>query len=90
AVHAQTSTAIDLLLHIRRDAAGPGKRGIAEVAVPVLVDDRVHTRLVWDRTTGFQPDGVAHLQGTFSVKSAGESARPAGSMSADPISEGRP
>lgn len=90
AVHAQMSTAIDLLLHIRRDAAGPGKRGIAEVAVPVLVDDRVHTRLVWDRTTGFQPDGVAHLQGTFSVKSAGESARPAGSMSADPISEGRP
>ena len=78
AVHAQTSTAIDLLLHIRRDAAGPGRRGIAEVAVPVLVDDRVRTQLVWDRATGFQREGVAHLQRTFSAKSA------------DPVSEGRP
>src|SRR5690625_3919344 len=56
AVHAQLSTAIDLLLHIRRDAGGHGSRGIAEVAVPVLVDDRVRTSLVWDRAAGFHPD----------------------------------
>ncbi|SMY10630.1 TadA family conjugal transfer-associated ATPase [Brevibacterium jeotgali] len=73
AVHAQTSTAIDLLLHLRRDGAGPGKRGIAEVAVPVLVEDRVHTRLVWDRATGFQREGVAQLQRTFSTRSAAPS-----------------
>ena len=68
AVHAQTATAIDLLLHIRRDGAGPGRRGIAEVAVPVLVDDRVRTQPVWDRDAGFHPDGVAALQRTFAAK----------------------
>ena len=68
AVHAQTATAIDLLLHIRRDAGGPGRRGIAEVAVPVLVDDRVRTQPVWDRDAGFHPDGVAALQRTFAAK----------------------
>jgi len=78
AVHAQTSTAIDLLLHIRRDGAGPGRRGIAEVAVPVLVDGRVRTILVWDRTEGFRRDGVAHLQRTFAAKAPAPDARRGG------------
>lgn len=68
AVHSQLATAIDLFLHIRRDAAGPGRRGIAEVAVPVLVDDRVRTQLVWERGTGFHSDGVTALRRTFAAK----------------------
>jgi pilus assembly protein CpaF len=52
----------------RQDRArGPG-RGIAEVAVPVVVEGTVRTQRVWDREQGFCAEGVTLLQRVFAAR----------------------
>ncbi|WP_029090406.1 TadA family conjugal transfer-associated ATPase [Brevibacterium album] len=43
-------------------------RGIAEVAVPSVVEGTVRTEPVWSREGGFVAEGVARLQRTFAAK----------------------
>nr|WP_272902097.1 TadA family conjugal transfer-associated ATPase [Brevibacterium daeguense] len=56
AVRSQMSTAIDLVIHVRREG---GRRGIAQVAVPAPEGgDRIEMSTVWERATGFASAGV--------------------------------
>ncbi len=61
AVRSQMSTAIDLVIHVRRDGT---RRRIDQIAVPVAdADTRIDMVGVWESAHGYADDGVATVRG---------------------------
>ena len=68
AVRSQMATAIDLVIHVRREG---NTRGIAQIAVPAAHrDTRIEMLPVWDAGDGFSEAGVTAVRRLLEQRAA--------------------